>query len=345
MVSGQELRSLGSFGTGLAFIALIVFAVLKWVGVPAGSLLDWIIGLASFWWLLVIVTVPWNVHFTAKQALASAHQSRDRNLPVNPERLAYVQKIAKRSLVVAIALHLISAIVLYLLAATGISSIGYFSSIAALLLTGLRPAVVFYSYLANQLKSIEKEFKYPRDDVLKLMGEVAEMKGVIEDLKHRATALERELDGDRDTSFAAQQYRRVTALTTDLQDLSADHRQLAAQNQADHAHLQAEARDAMEPGGESARAADGRLEQAADHEALAIPQLRRRAERPGLERRRVLGGAGSPDELLREVEIGLGDAGRDVEGDRVVVADQRPDGHVHAEVREDRRREEGAGGR
>ncbi len=245
MVSGQELRSLGSFGTGLAFIALIVFAVLKWVGVPAGSLLDWIIGLASFWWLLVIVTVPWNVHFTAKQALASAHQSRDRNLPVNPERLAYVQKIAKRSLVVAIALHLISAIVLYLLAATGISSIGYFSSIAALLLTGLRPAVVFYSYLANQLKSIEKEFKYPRDDVLKLMGEVAEMKGVIEDLKHRATALERELDGDRDTSFAAQQYRRVTALTTDLQDLSADHRQLAAQNQADHAHLQAEARDAI----------------------------------------------------------------------------------------------------
>ena len=245
MVSEQELGSLASFGGGLAVIALLVFAVLNWIGVPAGSLLDWVIGLASFWWLLVIVTVPWNVHFTAKQALASARQSRDRNLDIKPDRLAYVQKIAKRSFIVAIALHIGSALVLYLLAATGISTIGYFSSIAALLLTGLRPAIVFYVYLANQLKSIEKEFKYPRDDVQKVLSDLAELKGIIDTLKNRTNALEQDLDSDRDTSFAAQQNRRVTALTTDLQTLSAEHRQLAAQNQADHVQLQAEARDAI----------------------------------------------------------------------------------------------------
>lgn len=240
MVSDQELRSLGSFGGGLAIIALIVFTVLRWVGVPVGSLLDWVIGLASFWWLLVIVTVPWNVYFTAKQALASAKQSRDRNLEIKPDRLAYVQKIAKRSFIVAIALHIGSALVLYILAATGVSTIGYFSSVAALLLTGLRPAVVFYSYLAKQLKSIEKEFKYPRDDVLKVLSEVVELKDEVKKLTSRLKSTESDF-----SIRVAQQERHVDALASDLQNLGADHRQLAAQNQADHAQLQAEAREAI----------------------------------------------------------------------------------------------------
>ncbi|MGD1939227.1 MAG: hypothetical protein ACFCA4_16990 [Cyanophyceae cyanobacterium] len=245
MVSDKELQSLGGFGIVLALISLSIFLVLKWVGVSAGSLLDWVIGLASFWWLLVIVTVPWNVHFTAKKAIATARQSRELNLEIKPDRLAYVQKIAKRSLIVAVTLHIGSAIALYLIAATGVSNIGYFSSIAALLLTALRPIVVFYSYLASQLQAIEKEFKYPRDDVVKLLAEVAELKGVIDGLKDRAKALENQLDNDRDTSFAARQNRRVTALASDLQTLSADHRQLASKQQADCAKLRAEAQDAI----------------------------------------------------------------------------------------------------
>ncbi|MGD1851791.1 MAG: hypothetical protein ACFCBU_14780 [Cyanophyceae cyanobacterium] len=245
MVSEKELQSLGGFGIILALISLAIFLVLRWVGISAGSLLDWVIGLASFWWLLVIVTVPWNVHFTAKRALATARQSRELNLEIKPDRLVYVQKVKKRSLIVAIALHIGSAIALYILALTGISTIGYVTSVAALLLTGLRPAIVFYSYLASQLQAIEKEFKYPRDDVLKLLAEVTELKGVIEGLKERAKTLEHQLDSDRDTSFASRQNRRVATLTSDLQNLSADHRLLASKQQADSTKLQAEAKDAI----------------------------------------------------------------------------------------------------
>ncbi|MEM6502174.1 MAG: hypothetical protein AAF685_10085 [Cyanobacteria bacterium P01_C01_bin.89] len=245
MVSEKELQSLGGFGIVLALISLAIFLVLKWVGVAAGSLLDWVIGLASFWWLLVIVTVPWNVHFTAKKALATARQSRELKLEIKSDRLAYVQKIAKRSLIVAIALHIGSAITFYILVLTGVSTIGYFTSVAALLLTGLRPAIVFYSYLASQIQAIEKEFKYPRDDVLKLLAEVAELKSIIEALKERAKAVENQLDGDRDTSLVARQNRRVTVLASELQTLSADHRQLASKQQADCAELRSEARDAI----------------------------------------------------------------------------------------------------
>ena len=44
-------------------VTLLGFSILQWFHVPAGNFLDWVIGGASFWWLLVIVTVPWNVYF------------------------------------------------------------------------------------------------------------------------------------------------------------------------------------------------------------------------------------------------------------------------------------------
>ena len=56
-------------------VTLVSFSVLQWFNVPAGNFLDWVIGGASFWWLLVIVTVPWNVHFKAKETLFDAEQS------------------------------------------------------------------------------------------------------------------------------------------------------------------------------------------------------------------------------------------------------------------------------
>ncbi len=60
---------------GIVVLVLTAFGLLQWLHIPAGSFLDWVIGGASFWWLLVIVTVPWNVHFQAKEVLAEAAQS------------------------------------------------------------------------------------------------------------------------------------------------------------------------------------------------------------------------------------------------------------------------------
>ena len=62
------------------------------------------------------------------------------------------EKLAKWSIFVAIALHLISAGTLYLLAFLGISTVGYITSVAALLLTFLRPAILWLSIFSHKIK-------------------------------------------------------------------------------------------------------------------------------------------------------------------------------------------------
>jgi hypothetical protein len=52
------------FSIGL--LTLIVFGVVKWMGVNPGEIKDWIIGFFIFWWLVVVVTLPWNLYFSEK---------------------------------------------------------------------------------------------------------------------------------------------------------------------------------------------------------------------------------------------------------------------------------------
>ena len=109
----------------LVILLMLAFSGLQWVHIPAGSFLDWVVGIASFAWLLVIVTVPWNIYFEAKEALADAAVSAERGIRVDDKQVDYIKVIVQRSLWVIIALHLLSAIRLYILAATGISAVGY----------------------------------------------------------------------------------------------------------------------------------------------------------------------------------------------------------------------------
>ena len=153
---------------GIGILVLLVFGILQWLHVSVGSFLDWVIAVAIFEWLLAIVTVPWNIHFEAKTVVDEAAVSKQKGMQVDDKQVEYAKVVAKRSLIVAIALHLLSAAGLYALAATGISIIGYISSGAALLLTVLRPAVRIYEYLATRLAMIRQELTYPREDVWEL---------------------------------------------------------------------------------------------------------------------------------------------------------------------------------
>ncbi|AHJ31194.1 hypothetical protein PN465_16770 [Nodularia spumigena CS-584] len=229
-------------------IVLIVLAVLlgfgglQWFQISAGSFLDWVIAGASFWWLLVIVTVPWNVHFQAKEVLAEAAQSREKQIPVDDKQVNYVRVLAKRSLWVAIALHLFSAVGLYTLAATGISAVGYISSGAALLLTILRPAIRAYEYLYARLRMIRQEFQYPREDVMELRNRFY----ALEDTVKR---LEEQLNPQLDYSLPATQQRFTEQTRTDLASLNASLAELRATNQVEHERLAREARSAIAGGG------------------------------------------------------------------------------------------------
>jgi xanthosine utilization system XapX-like protein len=225
-----------SFGAG--FLALVVFFILQWLQIPAGNLIDWLIGVASFYWLLAIVTIPWNVYFDAKEVIVEAAISQDKNIPVDPKQINYVQQVAKWSIAVAIALHLISAIILYLLAFWGISMVGYITSLAALLLTFLRPAMRGYQYLATRLSMIRKQIKYPREDVVELRGRV-------KNIELQVTQLQQQLNLNNPKSFASIQQEQIGELKQKLLHLTNSLEQLININQREHEELLRESQNAI----------------------------------------------------------------------------------------------------
>jgi hypothetical protein len=223
---------------GIIAIVLLAFGLLQWVHIPAGSLLDWVIGGASFWWLLVIVTVPWNVHFQAKEVLAEAAQSKEKGITVDEKQVKYVEVLAKRSLSVALALHLFSAVGLYTLAITGISTVGYVSSGAALLLTILRPAIRAYEYWYARLTMISQEWKYPREDIFELRNRFYE-------LEQKVQSLENQLNPEESYSLPATQQRFAEETRKELARIVANLEELRATNQTEHERLGREARNAI----------------------------------------------------------------------------------------------------
>jgi hypothetical protein len=225
---------LGS-SVSLTVLLLLAFSIPQWFHIPAGSFLDWVIGGASFGWLLIIVTVPWNLHFQAKTALDEADQSNTQGIPIDPAQRGYVQKWAGRSLWLALVLHLTSAIGLYALAATGISQVGYISSAAALLLTILRPALRAYEYLADRLTKLQQDWTHPREDVIELRSRVQLLESTVQ-------SLQQDLDGDREYSFASIQYQHVSETRKSLAKLGAQLEEQQAVNETDHERLAREAK-------------------------------------------------------------------------------------------------------
>ena len=163
----------------LGVVALVIYAVLHWISTPPGTFVDWMVGIAATLWLVVIVTVPWNLHFEAKEVIEEARRSKDRNIKVDQKELAFARKVVRISLWIAISLHVLSAATLYALSYYQISIIGYFGAGATLLLTLLRPAIRGYEFLSERLRNLRQEVSYPREDVLSLKHKVDELENTL----------------------------------------------------------------------------------------------------------------------------------------------------------------------
>lgn len=226
--------NLVAFSLVCSLLLVATFGLLNWFNIPSGSIVDWLIGLGSFWWLIAIVTIPWNIYFDAQRVIADAAVSRSSRIDFDTQQLNYVQKVAKFSLVSAILIHLISAIALYFLAATGISAVGYLAAVATLLLTALRPALRGYQYLAERLRSIQKQVKFPRDDVQALQAQVAKLELQFKEVRQK-------LDTKLDDSWASQQQRQLNDTREQLFTFKAIFEQFEAKNQVEHQNISREA--------------------------------------------------------------------------------------------------------
>ncbi|MDJ1500434.1 hypothetical protein [Xanthocytophaga agilis] len=223
-----------SFGAAYLFavtiLVLIVFAVLKYLQIQAGTLVDWVIGIVAFWWLTGITTIPWNMHFAAKEVLVDAQTSSDKGIEVKAADISYAQRLSKRFLWAAIFLHIISALVLYLLAYYGVTVVGYMASLAALGLTFVRPLSRLYDYVVHRLQSIRHEIRYPRDDVYELSAKLNEVASKI-------TVLEEMLNLSYRESWASKQQEELAYLTNKLSELDKETDRIKQQNAREHEQL------------------------------------------------------------------------------------------------------------
>jgi hypothetical protein len=230
--------SIAVFNSGLLFIALLAFGLLNWLQIPAGSLWDWAIGIGIFEWTILLVTVPWNIYFKAKAVSQAGRESQLQGIDVEDRQIQYASSIAKKSLIVAIGLHLGTAIGLYWLAINGITALGYWSSVGVLLLTFLRPAISTYEYLATRLSAIQNQFIYPREDII-------ELRDRFQQLEYRATQLSSQLDPDDDLSWLTNQERRWETNRSEISKLTVAIADLKATNESEHQRLAQEARQAI----------------------------------------------------------------------------------------------------
>ncbi|WP_299490828.1 hypothetical protein [Acaryochloris sp. IP29b_bin.137] len=225
----------------LAFLALIVLAsygVVSWADIATIQFVDWIMGLAIFGWLVTITTVPWNVHFQAREVVAEINLSLEKGIQVDSEQRQYAVMVGRRSLWVALALHGTSAAGLFGLAWWHISAIGYFGSLAALLLTVLRPSIRAYYFLAKRLSMIQRQCKYPREDMLELRGRVAMQEKLTESLIQR-------LNLEDPTSWISGQQRQWASVRQDLNRVMTALETLTVNNQVEHDQIVKDAENAI----------------------------------------------------------------------------------------------------
>ena len=222
----------------LLLLFLAGFGLTQWLNLPLGNFIDWLIGASIFIWLIIIVTVPWNVYFQAKSVLDQATISRQNGINVDEAQLPYVRSLQTRSLILALVLHLISAIALYLLAANGVGTIGYVGAIAALLLTILRPAISAYEYIYQRLQAILQQINYPREDIMLLSQRFA-------NLEESVRLINEQLNTENPYSLATKYEQFSSETRKDVSRLGANIEDLRATNDRDHQRLSKESQQAI----------------------------------------------------------------------------------------------------
>lgn len=158
---------------GVLFLAyLAALGVALWRDVAPEVLLTWGAGGAALIWLVVVVTLPWNLHFRAREVLAELRRSAEAGIKVTGEQIAFAEKVKRWTLTTSLAMHVLSAVVALGLAVLGDQPLGYPFAGFYLLSCLVRPVIASMQQVRRRLETIAEDTRFPRDDVMKLRGQV-----------------------------------------------------------------------------------------------------------------------------------------------------------------------------
>src|SRR6185437_2959375 len=93
-----------------ALLALLVAWAARVVRVPTATLLTVAVVVGARSWLVVLVTLPWNLYFAARRAAQEMAVSRDRRITVRPEYDDAARRISRRMLRLPLGGHVGTAI-------------------------------------------------------------------------------------------------------------------------------------------------------------------------------------------------------------------------------------------
>jgi hypothetical protein len=175
--------------------AVLLFAWLaRLAGVPLEALLLVAAILLALTWMIVLVTVPWNLYFAARRVVAGMAVSRRRAIAVDAGDAAEAARIARRMLWFAIGGHVGTAAVVAVVAAIAAAPMGYYVAGFYLLSTAIRPAAAYFAHLRARILTLGRESTHPRDDVVTLRRNVAHLTESVDQMRaefrqeHRNTA-------------------------------------------------------------------------------------------------------------------------------------------------------------
>ena len=184
-------------GSALALLILAYLAALGvalWTGVPPQTLLTWGAGGAALLWLILLVTLPWNLHFRAREVLGEMRRSREAGIRVTDEQIAFAEKVKRWTLVTSLGVHVLSAGVAFAIATFADAPLGYPFAGFYLLSCVVRPVSAAMQQVRRRLEHIAEDTRFPREDVMKLRGQVEAHEQAVKELRETLAALRSEHD-------------------------------------------------------------------------------------------------------------------------------------------------------
>ncbi|MFJ8741290.1 hypothetical protein ACIRL2_18120 [Embleya sp. NPDC127516] len=184
-------------------------------------------GALCLFWLIAVLTVPWNLYFRARQLIREIAISREKGLAVPEARDPEARRIARRLLWGVIGAHVVSAGVIAVITWASGGVVGYWFAGFYLLSTMFRPSQAYLEHLGQRLRSMLREVTHPREDVLALIDRVATLESKVESLDERTRELTEtvaqlrtatEQDAERATERHHATDRKIDALGRRFED-------------------------------------------------------------------------------------------------------------------------------
>src|SRR5579871_2371015 len=127
---------------------LVILSLVAWAlglggsvrsSIAAGHLLDWVTGGLCLIWLLVILTVTWDLYFQTQEVAFELRSSRERGIPIVAGREEYLRALRQRLGWLAVGVHVASAAFVAAVAVCSHGTVGYYFAGFYLLSTLFRP--------------------------------------------------------------------------------------------------------------------------------------------------------------------------------------------------------------